>query len=232
MLKPKLTFVYARARAIGEPARLTAAHAKVEMSDMFPWEYFGKPWPEAKPSVTFKQLPILVVEDGAKKSMICMSTSICRYLAALGGTAPADLADAAVADSIAEKFHELFMPLNPICNFGRGGPGFEEQKAVALEMVNERLALLEPILAASGGPFCLGASACYADFQVYHHVSLALLLSDGVLSSFPGAKALMAAVEGLDGVKQYLASRPQLVGIGSDPKLLFDGEPKSIGFYP
>ena len=99
----KLTLVYAKMRALGEPANLTAAHAKVALVNKFPWEYFGKPWPEVKPLVTFKQLPMLVVEDGDKTSNICMSTSIVRYIATVGGTMPTNPADAAVCDSIAEQ---------------------------------------------------------------------------------------------------------------------------------
>ena len=117
---PKLTLVYPKMRALVEPARLTAAHAKLAIENVFPWDYKpfeGKPWPRARAGTTFGQLPMLVVEDGAKTTKICMSNSICRYLAGLGGTLPADPADAAVMDSIGERFHELFAPLNPICNF-------------------------------------------------------------------------------------------------------------------
>ena len=43
------------------------------------WDYFGVPWPEAKPGLPFRQLPMLVTETGQQ---IVQSGSIMRYLAA------------------------------------------------------------------------------------------------------------------------------------------------------
>ena len=205
----KLTLVYPKMRALAEPARMTAAHAKVALIDSFPWDFFGEAsWPIAKSKVPFGQLPMLVVEDksSGKTSEICMSNAICRFIATIGAKIPADPADAAIVDSIGEKFHELFVPLNPICNFMKF---YTPEKAEeALTKTRGCLTLLDPILAKSGGPFCMGQSAYYADFHVYHHVSLALMLDSSLLDNFPKVNELMKAVESLDGVKEYLAKRP------------------------
>jgi hypothetical protein len=45
------------------------------------------------------------------------------------------------------------------------------------------------------------------------------MLDEQLLAEFPGAEPLMAAVEALDGVKEYLAARSTLTGVGTDPKL-------------
>ena len=36
-------------------------------------------------------------------------------------------------------------------------------------------------------------------------------------------------VERLDGVKEYLDSRPELIGVGSEPQLVIDGVARSTG---
>ena len=39
----------------------------------------------------------------------------------------------------------------------------------------------------------------------------------------------MEAVENLEGVSNYLSSRPELIGVGVEPKLVINGTPVSTG---
>jgi len=72
-------------------------------------------------------------------------------------------------DSIGERFHELFAPLNPICNFKRLFT--PEKKDEALKKTTAAIKQLEPLIEASGGPFCMGKEAHYADMHIYHHTT-------------------------------------------------------------
>jgi len=60
------------------------------------------------------------------------------------------------------------------------------------------------------------------------------MLDGALLKDFPKTEALMAAVADLDGVKEYLAERPALIGVeeNADRKLVIDGVPHQTGFMP
>ena len=42
----------------------------------------------------------------------------------------------------------------------------------------------------------------------------------------------MNAVENLNAISEYLSSRPKLIGIGEEPKLLINGNEVSTGIMP
>ena len=42
----------------------------------------------------------------------------------------------------------------------------------------------------------------------------------------------MAAVENLSGVREYMASRPEIIDVGTAPKLIIDGISKPTGTHP
>lgn len=74
----------------------------------------------------------------------------------------------------------------------------------------------------------MGRSPNYADFKWYHHLSNVSLLEDGALKASLGSEeaslhdavvAFMAAVEGLEGVGEYLRRRPKAVDVGTKPML-------------
>ena len=54
---------------------------------------------------------------------------------------------------------------------------------------------------------------------MYHALDIARLLDARCLDGFPNITAFMVEVEFLPRVKNYLAARPDVVGIGRDPKL-------------
>ena len=81
------------------------------------WDYYGKPWSEAKLEVAFGQLPVLVVNDTVH---IWQRGAIVRYLAKLTGTMPEDPLLEARVDAVFEQTQELFAPLNPTVNIKIG----------------------------------------------------------------------------------------------------------------
>ena len=117
---------------------------------------------------------------------------------------------------------------NPLVNVYRG-EDFEGKKREFLDNVlPRRLRNFARILRDSGGPFTMGRSPNYADFKWYHHLSNVSLLEDGALKASLGSEeaslhdavvAFMAAVEGLEGVGEYLRRRPKAVDVGTKPML-------------
>ena len=57
----KLELIYFNLRALAEPPQMMMRYAGVEYRYEMAWDYYGKPWSEAKLEVAFGQLPVLVV---------------------------------------------------------------------------------------------------------------------------------------------------------------------------
>ena len=111
--QPKLELIYFNLRALAEPPQMMMHNAGVKYRYEMAWDYYGKPWSEAKPEVHFGQLPVLVVNDTVH---IWQSGAIVRYLAKLAGFMPADPVLAAQVDAVFEQTQELVDPLNPTVN--------------------------------------------------------------------------------------------------------------------
>jgi len=69
-------------------------------------------------------------------------------------------------------------------------------------------------------------------FLVYHHFSLATIIHLDILNAYPSVLDFMVAVENLSGVKEYLASRPEIIDVGTAPKLIIDGIAQPTGTKP
>ncbi len=109
-----LTFVYFKMRALGEAPQMMLHYRNQPYRYMMGWEYFGKPWPDAKRGAAFRQLPMLVTEDGAQ---ITQTGAIMRYLAGRLDLMPPDPLAAAQADEVfdhARPAFPSFMPVSPI----------------------------------------------------------------------------------------------------------------------
>ena len=105
-----LTFVYFKMRALGESPQMMLHYRNQPYHYVMGWDHFGKPWADAKRGAAFRQLPMLVTEDGTQ---ITQTGAIMRYLAGRLDLMPSDPLAAAQADEVFEGAHELFRPLNP-----------------------------------------------------------------------------------------------------------------------
>ena len=81
------------------------------------WDHFHDQWSNVKPSIPFRQLAILILDDGTH---IGQSIGILNYVEAIAGIIIADLVQVAEASSILQSAQELFAPLNPTVNFAVG----------------------------------------------------------------------------------------------------------------
>ena len=227
--KHKLDLIYFNLRALAESPQMMMNYAGVEYLYEMAWDYYGKPWSEAKLDVAFGQLPVLVVNE---KFHIWQSGAIVRYLAKLTGTMPEDHLLAARVDAVFEQSQELFAPLNPTVNvkIGEEHLKFKEIFLSSFPRILKNFArLLEH---GYEGPFFFGSQPYYCDFSVYHHFSLATILQQDILNAYPSILDFMVAVKNLSGVKEYLASRPEIIDVGNDPKLIIDGIAQPTGTKP
>ena len=221
-----LRLVYFKMRALAEAPQLMLNYTGTPYSYEMAWEYFGQPWSEVKTSVPYRQLPMLIVDNDTR---ICQSGAITRFLAQLTGLQPEDPLMGGEVDALYETSQEMFMPLNPTINFAVGEK-FESMKSELLEQIQPRLADFERLLNAKlDMPFFFGKAPFYCDFGVFHHVNLALFLDEGLLGAYPRLREFMSTLEGLAGVREYLANRPELIGVGTQPQLVIDGVARPTG---
>ena len=221
-----LRLVYFKMRALAEAPQLMLNYTGTPYSYEMAWEYFGQTWSEVKTSVPYRQLPMLVVDNDTR---ICQSGAITRFLAQLTGLQPEDPLMRGEVDALYETSQEMFMPLNPTINFAVGEK-FESMKSELLEQIQPRLADFERLLNAKPDmPFFFGEAPFYCDFGVFHHVNLALFLDEGLLGAYPRLREFMSTLEGLAGVREYLANRPELIGVGTQPQLVIDGVARPTG---
>jgi glutathione S-transferase len=233
---PNLTLVYLKMQALAEPALMMLEYAKIPYAYEYAFNYWGKSWPECKSLVPFGQVPVLIV-DQDEKNMICQSGSICRYIASLRPDLfkPSDLLQCGRCDALFSTANELFAATNPVANFMKG-----ENFTNAITKFMEPgqgwpgwLARLAQFSKQLQGPFFFGEKPMYCDFVAYHHFQTIRSLKADALDSEPSVVAFMAAFESLDGVKEYLASRPTLKGVGENPMLTFpDGQAMPTGGAP
>ena len=223
---PKLDLIYFKMRAFTEAIQMQLCYGNIPYNYHFPWDYFDKPWPEVKKEAGFGQLPLLVINDNKR---VWQSGSIMRYTATLANTIPESLEDIGIADAIFESSQELFQPLNATINF-RVGEDYKNFKKSILDDFEPRLLYFNKFLKNDEtGPFFFGQSPFYCDFGTYHQFSLIRVLENTIFDDFSAVKMFMNAVENLVGVSDYLSSRPELIDIGEEPKLIIDGKAVPTG---
>ncbi len=219
-------------QALAEPAQMMLRFGQIPYDFEYAMNYWSRPWPQCKPLCPFGQAPILIV-GGDESNIIAQNGSICRYIASLKPALflPDDPVQNARCDAIFEAANELFAKTNPVANFLTGDK-FTGAVAEFMKTWPGKLAQFAGQIKA-GGPFFFGDAPKYCDFAAYHHFQTIRLLQADALDSQPTVVAFMAAFEALAGVKEYLAERPSLTGVGEAPHLEFpDGRQMPCGAGP
>ncbi|MDC0861214.1 glutathione S-transferase family protein [Alphaproteobacteria bacterium] len=225
----KLQLIYFNLRALCEAPRMMLHKSKINYSYEMAWDYFRKPWKEIKKDIPFYKMPLLVVDE---KVEIWQSNTISRYIAKITNNLPEDSVMAAYADSIFESAHDLFFPLNPTINVFIGDTHLTNKQKLIHEILPSAFHSFDKIYSKYDGNFFLGDKSYYCDFNVYHHFSLALLLDSKILDNFSNLKNFMTSFEKIDGIKDYLENRPQLIDIGTKPKFIIDKKEYPAGANP
>ena len=112
------------------------------------------------------------------------------------------------------------------------GDKFRESREALLKTLEARLEDFERLLTRDDGPFFFSKDPVYCDFGVFHHVDLAHFLDENILAAFPKMQDFMSGMTALSGVSSYLATKPELIGVGVGPKLVIDGVAVSTGMSP
>ena len=189
------------------------------------WDYYGKEWSEVKSKVPFRQLPMLVVDQ---KHEICQSIAILTFIEKIVGIEISDPILNAKANAIMQSAQELFMPLNPTINFSVGDR-FKKKREDMMPFLNSRFEDLERALKDNDNKFYVDDKPRACDFAVYHHLDLSRLLDPELIKKFPRLVKFIEDIESIETVKSYLNSRPELIDVGVEPKLVIDGVAPATG---
>ncbi|GMH56558.1 hypothetical protein TrVE_jg11703 [Triparma verrucosa] len=131
---------------------------------------------------------------------------------------PEDPFDASKAESIYLAAEEL-SKINPLVNVHRG-EDHARLKAEYFQAFPVKLQRRAKFIEGSGGPFTLGSAPHYGDIFLYHIISNVKLVAPDALNSEPSFWGeFLLAVEGLEGIKDYLDRRPKPIDIGVKPML-------------
>jgi len=218
-MKHKLELIYFKMRALAEAPRLLLEYTKLKYDYIMSWDYYGKEWAEIKYKVPFRQLPMLVI-DG--KHEICQSISILNFIEKIAGIEISDPIQNAKANAVMQSAQELFMPLNPTINFSVGDR-FKKKREDMMPFLNSRFEDLDRALKDNDKKFYVDDKPHACDFAVYHHLDLSKFLDPKLISQFPRLEKFIEDIESIETVKSYLNSRPQLIDVGVEPKLVVDG---------
>ena len=206
-------------RALAEAPRLLLHYTKLDYEDVMSWDYYGKEWSKIKSKVPFRQLPMLVVDQ---KHEICQSIAILTFIEKITGINISDPILNAKANAVMQSAQELFMPLNPTINFAVGD-SFKKKKEDMMPFLNTRFEDLEKALKDNDAKYYIEDFPHACDFAVYHHLDLSKLLDPGLIKKFPRLEKFIEDIESIETIKSYLNSRPKLIDVSVEPKLVIDG---------
>ena len=218
-MKHRLELIYFKMRALAEAPRLLLHYTQIEYKDIMSWDYYDKEWSEVKSKVPFKQLPMLVVDQ---KHEICQSIAILTFVEKIAGINISDSIQNAKANAVMQSAQELFMPLNPTINFSVGDR-FKKKREDMMPFLNSRFEDLDRALKDNDKKFYVDDKPHACDFAVYHHLDLSKLLDPKLINKFSRLEKFIEDIESIETVKSYLNSRPQLIDVGVEPKLVIDG---------
>ena len=165
------------------------------------------------------------VEDGTR---ICQSIAILQYIENLGGLKITDPLMAAEAMAILQSAQELFAPLNPTVNFAVG-QDFNNKRDSMRVNLESRFSDLARYLDKYEGRYFIDDTPRAAEFACFHHLDLSRELDPEILKKFPRLIKFVKDIEDIDTVSKYLKNRPELVGVGREPKLVINGTEHPTG---
>lgn len=220
-----LKLVYFKMRALAEAPQLLLNYCKINYEYIMSWDHFDDEWSNVKPKLAFKQLPMMEVEDGTQ---ICQSIAILQYIENLGGLKISDPVKAAEATAVLQSAQELFAPLSPTVNFAVG-QDFNNKRDSMRVNLESRFSDLARYLDKHEGRYFIDDTPRAAEFACFHHLDLSRELDPEILKKFPRLIKFVKDIEDIDTVSKYLKNRPELVGVGTEPKLVINGTEHPTG---
>ena len=217
------TLIYFNFRARGEPPRLVAAYAGLNLSQEF---FTMNEWGQYKRRMPKGQVPVLSLPDG---TLMPEMNDICKYLAQLSSPVGRQLVVDDKQDSIIRAVNGALLDrVGHITNMYPTQHAVEESDSVreqATQFLRQFTSMLD------GADFFGGASPGYGELGLWYLVEDCLLVVPNLLDQLdPQFKQWYARVADLPGLAEYLASRPQ-VGEGTygmPGSILHGGRPSKI----
>lgn len=150
------------------------------------------------------QCPMLELDDG---SMLCQSTAINWYVAAKTGFIPSDAVKQARVTEIVGCFDDVFMAVAPTFGITDVDERIAARKALLAPggKLHEKLTIVNKLLGASGGKFCLGDDISLADMIT---LSNALSFASGMFEGFDDT--FMAGFDRIAEVVANAKSHPKI----------------------
>ena len=220
-----LKLVYFKMRALAEAPQLLLNYCEINYEYIMSWDHFDDEWSNVKPKLAFKQLPMMEVEDGTQ---ICQSIAILQYIENLGGLKISDPVKAAEATAVLQSAQELFAPLNPTVNFAVGQDFNNKRDSMRINL-ESRFSDLARYLEKHEGRYFIDDTPRAAEFACFHHLDLSRELDPEILEKFPRLIKFVKDIEDIDAVSKYLKNRPELVDVGTEPKLVINGTEHPTG---
>ena len=220
-----LKLIYFKMRALAEAPRMLFHYTGIEFEDLMSWEHYGEDWSITKPKVSFKQLPVLIIDN---KHEVSQSIAILNYIEKIAVIEIKDQIQSAKADAIMQSAQELFAPLNPTVNFATG-ESFIEKRDMMKPMLMSRFDDFERFLNFSGKKFFIDDKPHACDFAVFHHLDLSKKLDETLIANFPRLEKFLYDISEIDPVANYLNNRPELIDVSIEPKLIINGTPHPTG---
>ncbi len=220
-----LKLIYFKMRALAEAPQMLLNYLGIEYEYLMSWEYYDEEWKIIKPKITFKQLPILIVNN---EHEISQSLAILSYIEKIAGIDVDDPITLARADAISQGAQELFLPLNPTVNFATGDD-FKSKREEVKPFLLSRFDDLSRAINSSGKKYFIDNNPRACDFVTFHHLDLSRELDSSLIKEFPRLEKFVDDISSIDSIGSYLKNRPQLIDVSISPKLIIDGQPQSTG---
>ncbi|KAL0881857.1 hypothetical protein ABMA27_001630 [Loxostege sticticalis] len=192
--------VYFDVNGLAEPIRYILHYGGLKFEDVrLDFTSFGK----IKESLPYGQVPIYE-ENGRTLNQ---SMAIARYLGSQTGLLPSDPWEQAKLDAVVLNAHDY---IKKLIAFYWVPTNKEESKKALDEATPYFLSRFEKELKAGGGHF--GGKLSWADFVFVGVVEMFnLYLDDPIHTGYPAVTALVSEIQGLPGVKEYIANRKPYV---------------------
>ncbi|MDC0073339.1 glutathione S-transferase [Alphaproteobacteria bacterium] len=220
-----LKLIYFKMRALAEAPQMLLNYLGIEYEYLMSWDYYDDEWKSVKPKITFKQLPVLIVNNEYE---IAQSLAILSYIEKIAGIDVGDPITLAKADAISYGAQELFSPLNPTVNFATGDD-FKSKREEMKSFLLSRFDDLSRVINSGGKKFFIEDKPRACDFVAFHHLDLSRELDSSLIKEFPRLQKFMDDISTIDSVSSYLKNRPVLIDVSVAPKLIIDGQPQSTG---
>ena len=103
------------------------------------------------------------------------------------------------------------------------GDDFETKLHAMRSDLESRFSDFERYLNKYEGKYFIDDTPRAAEFALFHHLDLSKKLDPYILSDFPRLSLFIEDVEGIKAISEYMQTRPELVDVGSEPKLIING---------